>query len=99
VRDARLADGVAREAVYGPIFLLLAGLLALGLIAALLVKPVASELWVEDEEPSQPLLAAASAAPPAAAWGLRFAAWSAVLIPLAWGGWFTVQKAVVLLAQ
>ena len=99
VRDARLADGVAREAVYGPIFLLLAGLLALGLIAALLVKPVASEVWVEDEEPSQPLLAAASAAPPAAAWGLRFAAWSAVLISLAWGGWFTVQKAVVLLAQ
>ena len=78
---------------------LMMGGVTLGLIAALLVKPVASELWVEDEEPSQPLLAAASAAPPAAAWGLRFASWSAVLIPLAWGGWFTVQKAVVLLAQ
>jgi hypothetical protein len=36
---------------------------------------------------------------PTAAWGLRIAAWSVVLIPLAWGGWFTVQKAAVLLAQ
>ncbi|OYX78873.1 MAG: MFS transporter [Sphingomonadales bacterium 32-65-25] len=98
MRDARLAEGVAREAVYGPIFLALAGLLALGLIAALLVKPVASDLWVEDEEQSQPL-PAGSATAASAAWGLRFAAWSAVLIPLAWGGWFTVQKAVVLLAQ
>jgi MFS family permease len=98
VRDARLADGVAREAVYGPIFLALAGLLALGLIAALLVKPVASDLWIDDDD-TPAALPAATAASPAAAWGLRFAAWSAVLIPLTWGGWFTVQKALVLLAQ
>lgn len=98
VRDARLADGVAREAVYGPIFLALAGLLALGLIAALLVKPVASDLWIDDDD-TPAALPAATAASPAAAWGLRLAAWSAVLIPLTWGGWFTVQKALVLLAQ
>ena len=98
VRDARLADGVAREAVYGPIFLALAGLLALGLVAALLVKPVASNLWVQDED-APAALPAGGATAAAAAWGLRLAAWSAVLIPLAWGGWFTVQKAAVLLAQ
>jgi hypothetical protein len=98
VRDARLAASVAREAVYGPIFLALAGLLALGLVAALLVKPVAADLWVDDEDLPQ-ALPITTAAAPAAAWGLRLAAWSAVLIPLAWGGWFTVQKAVVLLAQ
>lgn len=98
VRDARLAEGVAREAVYGPIFLMLAGLLALGLIAALLVKPVAADLWVENRDAASALPAnAGTEAPPA--WGLRLAAWSAVLIPLAWGGWFTVQKAAVLLAQ
>jgi MFS family permease len=98
VRDARLADGVAREAVYGPIFLALACLLALGLIAALLVKPVAADLWVDDEDLPQ-ALPSTTAAAPKSAWGLRLAAWSTVLIPLAWGSWFTVQKAVVLLAQ
>ena len=98
VRDARLADGVAREAVYGPIFLALAGLLALGLIAALLVKPVAADLWVDDEDLPQ-ALPSTTAVAPKSAWGLRLAAWSAVLIPLTWGGWFTVQKALVLLAQ
>lgn len=98
VRDARLAPGVAREAVYGPIFLMLAGLLALGLVAALLVRPVADDLWVEDEDLPQ-ALPSTTAAPPATAFGLRIVAWSAVLTPLAWGGWFTVQKMAVLLTQ
>jgi MFS family permease len=98
VRDARLAAGVPREAVYGPIFLMLAGLLALGLVAALLVRPVRADLWVEDE--TAPAAVPATTGPaPAAAWGVRLAAWSAVLIPLAGGAWFTVKKAVVLLAQ
>lgn len=96
VRDARLAEGSPREAVYGPIFLMLAGLLALGLVAALLVKPVRADLWVEDEALSPALAATTNAAAPAA-WGLRLAAWSAVLVPLAWGGWFTLNKAIVLL--
>ncbi|WP_020480456.1 OFA family MFS transporter [Sandarakinorhabdus sp. AAP62] len=98
VRDARLAAGVAREAVYGPIFLMLAGLLALGLVAALLVKPVRADLWQQDAE-SPPALASTTAAAVPAAWGLRLLAWATVLAPLAWGASFTVQKAAVLLAQ
>ncbi|WP_156255894.1 OFA family MFS transporter, partial [Sandarakinorhabdus oryzae] len=98
VRDARLAEGVPREAVYGPIFLMLAGLLALGLVAALLVRPVRADLWVEDDGPPPALTAVSGTAAPAA-WSLRLGAWGAVLIPLAWGAWFTVQKAAVLLAQ
>ena len=70
----------------------------LGKISALLVKPVAADLWVDDEDLPQ-ALPSTTAAAPKSAWGLRLAAWSTVLIPLAWGGWFTVQKAVVLLAQ
>ena len=97
VRDARLAAGVPHNAVYGPIFLMLAGLLALGLVAALLVKPVAHGLWVEERAAPLALPATAAAAP--AAWGLRLAAWSVVLIPLVWGGWFTVQKASALIVQ
>lgn len=97
VRDTRLAAGVTREAVYGPIFLMLAGLLAVGLVAALLVKPVRADLWVDDDETPAARPVTAAAAP--ANWGLRMAAWSVVLLPLGWGGWFTVQKAAVLLAQ
>lgn len=98
VRDARLTAGAARETVYGPIFLMLAGLLALGLVAALQVRPVLADKWVDDED-AAPALAVATAAPAARpAWGPRFAAWATVLVPLAWGGWFTVQKAAILLS-
>lgn len=101
VRDARLADGVPRDAVYGPIFLLLAGLLAVGLVAALLVRPVRDDLWQDDPEgpaSASPIHAAGHAAP-GAAWGLRLAGWGAVVLPLAWGASFTIEKALVLVAQ
>ena len=94
VRDARLAAGVPREAVYGPIFQMLAGMLALGLVAALLVRPVPADLWADDDAPASREGGTATAARPA--WGLRLMTWSAVLIPLAWGGWFTVAKAILL---
>jgi hypothetical protein len=98
VRDARLAEGALRETVYGPIFVMLGGLLALGLIAALLVRPVAANKWVIDDEARPEVAVAASASLAAPMWGLRLAAWGAVLMPLAWGGWFTVQKAAILLS-
>lgn len=94
-RDAGLAAGVAREAVYAPIYLMLAVMLALGLIAALLVRPVAAHWWRE-----APAVVAAAAGPASQApanWGLRLASWSAVLLPLGWGAWFTVQKVLLLL--
>ncbi|WP_303793511.1 hypothetical protein [Sandarakinorhabdus limnophila] len=52
-----------------------------------------------DDEDLPQALPSTTAVAPKSAWGLRLAAWSAVLIPLTWGGWFTVQKALVLLAQ
>ncbi|WP_439545684.1 OFA family MFS transporter [Sandarakinorhabdus sp.] len=94
-RDAGLAAGMAREAVYAPIYLLLAAMLALGLIAALLVRPVAAHWW--REAPAAEAVTSVAAAPVAARWGLRLATWSAVLLPLGWGAWFTVQKLVLLL--
>jgi MFS family permease len=94
-RDAGLAAGVAREALYAPIFQMLAALLALGLIAALLVRPVAAHWW--QDAPDAATVMTGTAAPARARPGLRFAAWSAVLLPLAWGAWFMLQKAVLLL--
>jgi MFS family permease len=95
VRDARLAAGVARADAYDPIFLMLAGLLLAGLVAALLVRPVAGHRW--QAAPDADRAAAGPAATPQARPALRLAAWSAVLLPLAWGGWFTLQKAALLL--
>jgi MFS family permease len=94
-RDAGLASGTAREAVYGPIYLLLAGMLALGLVAALLVKPVAERWWQVAPDTQSPLPDTQQAANPR--WGHRIAAWSAVLLPLLWGAWFTLKKAILLL--
>lgn len=94
-RDAALSAGVPREAVYTQIYLMLAALLALGLIAALLVRPVAAHWW-RDAPPVTISTAAPVAAIPAR-WSLRLAAWSAMLLPLGWGGWFTVQKMLLLL--
>jgi hypothetical protein len=87
---------VARENVYAPIYLLMAAMLVLGLIAALLVRPVAPRWWREAPEAAA-AVAAPAAAPAPARWGMRMAAWSAVLIPLGWGAWFTVQKVLTLL--
>lgn len=95
VRDARLAEGAARASVYGPIFLMLAGLLLLGGIAALAVRPLPAPLWQDD-----PAATASPSGPASAArvhWPLRLAAWAPVLLLLAWGGWFTLQKALLLL--
>jgi len=95
VRDDRLASGAARASVYGPIFLMLAGLLLIGWLAALAVRPLPAHLWQDD-----PAAAASTAGPPSTArirWPLRLAAWAPVLLPLAWGGWFTLQKALLLL--
>ncbi|WP_353217533.1 OFA family MFS transporter [Sandarakinorhabdus sp.] len=100
MRDAGLAAGAAREAVYAPIFLMLAGMLVAGLVAALLVRPVALRWWrdaaiapgaIADGTPQSPAVA------PVIRPGLRMAAWSPVVLPMLWGAGFTVQKLVLLL--
>ncbi len=48
--DAQLKAGVPREAVYNQIMYLLAGLLVIGLICDLLVRPVAEKNYMSDEE-------------------------------------------------
>jgi MFS family permease len=92
-RDAGLAAGLAPADIYARIFIGLAGLLLLGLLAACAVRPVAAGLQVAHAP------AAAMAAPPPATprWGLRLLAWGLVLAPLGWGAWVTLGKALVLL--
>ena len=107
INDAQIKAGVAKSAAYDTTMYVLAALLAGGLLCNLLVRPVAAHHFMSETElaaerqlahdlpalaladgkqyqhPSSPLLVA----------GL----WLVVGVPLAWGIWNTVVKAMVLL--
>jgi MFS family permease len=105
MHDTRLAQGIAPDKIYGPIFYVLAGLLVAGFIANFLIRPL-HEKWNMKEEELAVLQAktrgAAEATAGSSAIGGRvfdaraMLAWAAVGIPLAWGIWMTVEKALVL---
>ncbi len=99
MRDARIADGMPRDQLYQPIYLILAGMLVAGFIANLLVRPVANRFHMPAAT------AGGDAALPAvrtagATGGLEttvLLAWAAVGLPIAWGIYMTVAKAAILL--
>jgi hypothetical protein len=81
----------------------LAALLAAGFVANLVVRPLAARWFMKDVErgpgTSQPVSEAASAASGIGHGGLdatALLAWLAVGIPIAWGVWITLSKALVL---
>ncbi len=106
LREYQLDHGVARADAYSITMYILAGLLAIGLICNWRVKPLDERYFVAFEEPapdrgaavgSKPsradsLAAATRGSPHALVW----LAWSTVLIPIGWGVWITLQKAVLL---
>jgi MFS family permease len=108
-RDSQLAAGVARSDVYDKTMYVLAGLLVVGLICNLFVRPVLQRYFMGDAQLAEERrrahdLAAAQAGgastvnsavastPQAAV----IAAWVGVGIPIAWGVWITLQKALIL---
>jgi MFS family permease len=106
LHDKRLAENVPVDQIYGPIFYVLAGMLALGWIANLLVRPVDSKWHMSEAEVAavqtgrKPVAAAAEPASSAIGKGrldARAASfWLLVGVPLAWGIWNTVEKALAL---
>ena len=94
------------DQIYGPIFYVLAAMLVVGLIANLLVRPVADHYFMSAEELAhEKQLAHEKSAKgdmkgdghddhhsPAFTWF----AWLAVGIPLAYGIWVTLQKSAAL---
>jgi len=50
LHDVRLEAGVPFSEIYAPIFYVLAGMLVIGFIANLLVKPVAEKYFMSDTE-------------------------------------------------
>lgn len=110
LHDTRLEAGVPFDQIYAPIFLALAGLLVVGLIANLLVKPVADKYYMTDAElelehklahdksitTNSGEAVAQVAESPAGNLVLTMLAWAFVLVPISYGVWSTIQKAWVL---
>ena len=105
IREAQIAAGVPRETVYDFTLYILAGLLALGFLCNLLVRPVAARWFMKEEEVAalQRHVQVATAAPTGpmgiGAWRLDLVsvlAWLAVGIPMTWGVWMTLSSALLL---
>lgn len=106
LREAQLAAGVERAAAYDMTLYILAGLLVLGFVCNMLVRPVADKYFMTEAElAAERALSHDKGADSArslewhAAPGslpLVLLAWAVVVIPLAWGVWITLQKTAVL---
>ncbi len=102
MHDVRLEQNVPYDQVYSSIFYVLAGMLIIGFVANLLVRPVADRHFMTDAELAAEKKLAHEQAAPANAGVARQSgggsvviifAWLAVLIPITYGIWMTVIKA------
>lgn len=105
MHDTRLEANIPFDQIYAPIFMVLAGLLVVGFIANLLVKPVDEKYYMTNAElEAERKLAheksmtanvdkSVSDSQAASHPALVVIAWALVLIPISYGIWSTVQKA------
>jgi MFS family permease len=107
IRDYQLHHGVPRAQAYSVTMYVLAALLAVGFICNWCIHAVAPDRHMKAGDPAlAPVIAPqpeasrtdaayAAAASSGNAWVIP-AAWLAVWIPIGWGVWMTLQKAVLL---
>jgi MFS family permease len=107
IREYQLDHGVARAEAYTITMYILAGLLVLGFVCNWLVKSVAEQHYMTEDQLKDEKKAAddthqhfvkdvEALAHEASHNVTVFLAWLAVWIPLGWGIWMTLQKAAVL---
>ena len=106
IREARIAAGVEPgPALYTGTMYILAGMLALGFIANLLVRPLSDTWFMSDQEvASLQAKSAAASAGPTGSFGIgkggldakAVLAWAVVGIPLLWGIWVTLKNTAAL---
>jgi MFS family permease len=92
---------VSAASIYQPVFLLLAGLLVAGFLLNLLVKPV-DHRWRMTGEEARTAIAeshGSSGIDRGRIDGMTLLAWAVVGVPLLWGVWVTITKAVTLFHQ
>jgi len=105
IREAQLAAGVPRAHLYDYTLYILAGMLVVGLICNLLVKPVAAKWYMSPEEVAKLQAATAAGAATSGSFGIGKGGldwqaavfWAFVGIPLAWGVWITLESAAKIL--
>ncbi|MEE7455830.1 MFS transporter [Methylorubrum populi] len=105
LREYQIAAGLPNAQAYNQTMYILAGLLVLGLICNLLVRPVAARHYMAEEKATpaalrpatQASLAATPTAERTASPVLVVLAWAAVGVPLAIGVLITLQKTAILL--
>ena len=107
IREYQLSIGVPRAQVYNITMYILAGVLVLGFLCNMAIRPVNPKYFMSDEELAREKTLAHERAVATEVRGesssvfrtpaiLICLAWACVGIPLAWGVWITVQKAAVL---
>ncbi len=107
IREHQFEHGVARADAYTITMNILAGLLILSFVCDWVVKSVADQHYMTDEELKEEkktsddthlhFIDDAEALADEASHNAKvFLAWLAVWIPLGWGIWMTLQKAVIL---
>lgn len=108
IREYQINAGIPPAQAYNITMYILAGLLLLGLICNLLVKPVAEKHYMTDADiekerklahengNGKPDAAALTWRPNPDSWPLVGVSWILVGVPLLWGIWQTLQSAMVL---
>jgi MFS family permease len=108
IREYQIAQGVPKAQAYDITMYVLAGLLVLGLICNLMIRPVAAKYLMSEQELAKERqlaqereVANATAGTVASSGGgsnpaISILAWMVVLIPISWGAWVTIQKTAVL---
>src|SRR5688572_21103602 len=106
IREYQLDRGLPPDQAYNVTMYVLAAMLLGGLICNLLIRPVAAQHAMTDQQLAadhapareRPLAGRAIDAAPAARGGaLVVAAWIAIGVPLGWGVWVTLSKSLALL--
>ena len=101
IPEMQMRAGVARGTAYAQTLYILAGFLVIGFVCNLLIRPVADRWFMREASAAGPSI---TTAPIGASYGIgrggfsikALLAWSAVGIPLVWGIWVTLTKALVL---
>lgn len=105
IREAQISAGVDRALVYNNTMYILAGFLAVGLLANAMVRPVGEKWFMSKEElaalqvkdAGQSIVTSGSFGIDRGRFDVTTAlAWAAVGIPLIWGVWMTAQKTAAL---
>ena len=104
IRQAQVDAGVTGSRLYDGTMYILAGMLALGFVANLLVRPLKAKWFMSDEAVAALNTKGTTGTIPSGSFGIgrggftvtALVAWAVVGIPIAWGVWTTLAKALIL---